>query len=99
MLIFYGQSVRTSCKLRQIDAQIFARRQTIRKERPTMTSNSYRTTAKIYQFPAGGRASRPVDAHLGLPKTNLPASDTGACAAKIVYGGGWYHDEAIQDAA
>lgn len=63
-----------------------------------MTSNSLRTTAKIYQFPAGGRASRPVEPHLGLPKADRPAAAPDVRAAKIVYGAGWYHDEAIQDA-
>lgn len=63
-----------------------------------MTSNSLRTTAKIYQFPAGGRASRSVEPHLGLPTADRAASAPDARATKIVYGSGWYHDEAIQDA-
>ena len=64
-----------------------------------MTSNSHRTTAKIYQFPAGGRASRPVDSRQDLQQAGAIASIAPVHAAKIVYGGGWYHDEAIQDAA
>jgi hypothetical protein len=62
-----------------------------------MTSNSQRTTAKIYQFPAGGRASR-LDARVGLPKADLFA-EMERRAAKVVYGDSWYHDEAIQSAA
>ncbi len=63
-----------------------------------MTSNSQRTTAKIYQFPAGGRASRLADARVGLSKADLFA-DMERRAAKVVYGDSWYHDEAIQSAA
>jgi len=58
-----------------------------------MTANSHRETAKIYQFPAGGRVGvrdnrttiTPLDAVVPVR------------APKVVFGSGWYHEEAIQD--
>jgi len=50
-------------------------------------------TAKIYQFPLRGRTTSNngrVDARV---QPDRAAADTPA----IVYGGGWYHDAAIED--
>jgi hypothetical protein len=57
-----------------------------------MTANSNRGSAKIYQFPAGGRTglvgrgydARAVEKFVGSRTTNV------AC------GGAWYHEEAMQ---
>jgi len=49
-------------------------------------------TAKIYEFPAGGRAS---------PNRSAKRSAARPASAKIVraeYGGAWYHEAAIKDA-
>ncbi|MBS0535518.1 MAG: DUF2735 domain-containing protein [Proteobacteria bacterium] len=54
-----------------------------------MTANVPRETATIYQFPVGGRAG--LTRHAGYEKPDaLPT---------IAYGGSWYHDEAIREAA
>lgn len=59
-----------------------------------MTTSVHRESAKIYQFPvrvhatAGGRRDE------GKPVANL----TSPRVAKAVFGSGWYHDAAIQDA-
>jgi hypothetical protein len=57
-----------------------------------MTGNSQRESAKIYQFPKGGRAGLEAErAALRQPiEPMLPR-------AKVVYGAGWYHDEAVRD--
>ncbi len=52
-------------------------------------------SARIFQFPAGGRASlagRRYDAAKAV--TDLASSR----ASEIVVGGAWYHDAAIQEA-
>lgn len=59
-----------------------------------MTSISNRETAKIYQFPAGGRAAIRSGRPLVKPIDELQA----AAASKAVVGGSWYHEEAIRDA-
>ena len=55
-----------------------------------MPMNTPRESATIYQFPVGGRAG-------------LTASRTGqdrhAEIPTIAFGGSWYHDEAIREAA
>lgn len=60
-----------------------------------MTEISPRQSAKIYQFPVGGRAA--------LKRSSEEASITEAVAPEqapaIVYGSGWYHDAAVQEAA
>jgi hypothetical protein len=53
-----------------------------------MTTDLHRPTAKIYPFPAGGRAGQ-----AGRPVA--PAASPQACAA----GSGWYHEAAIQEEA
>ena len=53
-----------------------------------MTTNQTRETATIYQFPVGGRAGL-VGHRKAVDQTAAPA---------IVFGGSWYHEEAIRDA-
>jgi hypothetical protein len=47
-------------------------------------------SAKIYQFPVGGRRALP-----GYRADNKPASDQGAPRIAIT---GWYHEAAIEEA-
>jgi hypothetical protein len=60
-----------------------------------MTANSFQGSAKIYQFPAGGRA--------GLEGRRYEAKPAGDFAslrvATVTSGSAWYHEEAIQEAA
>jgi hypothetical protein len=58
-----------------------------------MTTSVDRGSAKIYQFPARGRTT--AGGYLAETK---PAADAASPRAKIVWGSGWYHDAAIQDA-
>jgi hypothetical protein len=55
-----------------------------------MTSMSDRGSAKIYQFPVGGRSASRASraAVVELTAANLP---------KIEFGGSWYHDAAIEE--
>lgn len=57
-------------------------------------SNIQAATAKIYQFPVGGRA--------GLAGTSAPLSKLEemerAAATRIAVGGSWYHDVAVHEA-
>jgi hypothetical protein len=57
-----------------------------------MSEATQRQSAKIYQFPAGGRAALNV-------KRESASATTAATGTRIVYGSGWYHDDAIQEAA
>ena len=55
-----------------------------------MTSNHQRESARIYQFPVGGRAGlagRYETARQAAPRYN-----------EIAVGGSWYHEEAIREA-
>lgn len=56
-----------------------------------MTTNALRETATIYQFPVGGRA--------GLTRGGLDKARGPESLPTIAYGGSWYHDEAIREAA
>ena len=50
-------------------------------------------SAKIYQFPAGGRAAfggRRFD-------ETKTSTDLGARVSETVFGGAWYHEAAIQE--
>ncbi|MGE3231496.1 MAG: DUF2735 domain-containing protein [Hyphomicrobium sp.] len=58
-----------------------------------MTENAPRDSAKIYQFPAGGRAAlsklrEDRDAIAERMAARLP---------RVALGSGWYHEEAIQE--
>jgi hypothetical protein len=55
-----------------------------------MPTNAPRETATIYQFPVGGRA--------GLARRS-PEAARFADLPTVSYGSGWYHDEAIREAA
>ncbi len=61
-----------------------------------MTKNSHRPSAKIYQFPAGGRA-----ALIGAREAARPAVDAKHDRmVKVVVGSGcWYHEAAVEEAA
>ncbi|MEG6510021.1 DUF2735 domain-containing protein [Methyloligella sp. 2.7D] len=58
-----------------------------------MTANSPRESAKIIQFPTGGRAA--LGRHTATNQTEDFATTR---VAKVASGGAWYHDEAIRDA-
>jgi Protein of unknown function (DUF2735) len=59
-----------------------------------MSEDTQRKSAKIYQFPAGGRA-----ALSGAREMTKPASDVKAPpAVRVVFGSSWYHEAAVQEA-
>ena len=57
-----------------------------------MTTNG---SAKIYQFPARGRFAANLHREDAKPVANLVPSQV----VEVVASSGWYHDEAIQEAA
>jgi uncharacterized protein DUF2735 len=59
-----------------------------------MTANSNRGSAKIYQFPAGGRAGLAGRNDAARPVAEFAPSRV----AKVASGSAWYHEEAVQDA-
>jgi uncharacterized protein DUF2735 len=59
-----------------------------------MTANSHRGSAKIYQFPAGGRAGLGSRGDAARPVAEFAASRV----AKVASGSAWYHEEAVQSA-
>jgi hypothetical protein len=59
-----------------------------------MTSIARPETAKIYQFPAGGRAAL----RTGRPVVKQQIDEMQVAAAtRAVIGGSWYHEEAIRE--
>jgi len=54
-------------------------------------------SATIYQFPARGRFAVSAQSDQPGTATNVTSMSMSP-RAKIVFGSGWYHDEAIQDA-
>jgi Protein of unknown function (DUF2735) len=64
------------------------------QETKKMTTNFDRGSATVYQFPARGRFAE----NGRREETNAAANASVPQAAKIVFGSGWYHDEAIQEA-
>jgi Protein of unknown function (DUF2735) len=59
-----------------------------------MTENSHRLTAKIYQFPMGGRSGIPA-----RRETYKPAAEViPEVSARVAIGGSWYHEEAVREA-
>jgi hypothetical protein len=59
-----------------------------------MNTNFAQATAKIYQFPVGGRAA------IG-PRQNAPKSTIDITTPRVneaVCGSGWYHEAAIEEA-
>ncbi len=60
-----------------------------------MTENANRETAKIYQFPAGGRTGLAVRREGATTVHALKSAQ----AATAISTGSWYHDAAIEEAA
>jgi hypothetical protein len=60
-----------------------------------MSEAIQRQSAKIYQFPAGGRAASSIKREPASAATSAKV----ATGSRIVFGSGWYHDDAIQEAA
>jgi hypothetical protein len=59
-----------------------------------MDTTLHRETAKIYQFPAGGRIAYNANRRTAQASEALSS----ARLAKVVYGGSMYHEAAIEDA-
>ena len=59
-----------------------------------MTANSFQGSAKIYQFPAGGRAGLSGHRHQAKPAEDLAA----VRVPRVSSGSAWYHEEAIREA-
>jgi hypothetical protein len=59
-----------------------------------MTANFYRESAKIYQFPAGGRSALGGHRHEVKPAADFTAPRV----ANVALGSAWYHEAAIEDA-
>jgi hypothetical protein len=60
-----------------------------------MTENAPRESAKIYEFPIGGRAGLAIRRSGGATVSTLKPAQTVAAVA----GGSWYHDDAIRQDA
>jgi hypothetical protein len=58
-----------------------------------MTEDLHRPSAKIYQFPAGGRSALG-----GRRDVATPAEEFAAPRVTKAVSSAWYHDEAIQEA-
>jgi hypothetical protein len=63
-----------------------------------MTTELYRGSAKIYQFPAGGRATFGARGEQAADSRFAPNLSP-VSASKTTFGGAWYHEAAIQDEA
>lgn len=59
-----------------------------------MTENTHRVTAKIYQFPSGGRDG-PNARHEALTPVSEVILEV---TAKVAIGGSWYHEKAVREA-
>jgi len=59
-----------------------------------MTANSFEGSAKIYQFPAGGRASLDGRRHQAKPADDFAALRV----PRVTSGSAWYHEAAIREA-
>ena len=57
-----------------------------------MTTSHDRVSAVIYEFPVRGRFAKPSQ-HNEMAAANVLSSRV----AKISYGSGWYHDQAIEE--
>jgi hypothetical protein len=64
------------------------------KRDATMTTNIYGGTAKIYRFPAGGRAGIGERREQVKPIADVKSQQF----ADAADGSGWYHEAAIQEA-
>ena len=64
-----------------------------------MTTQLQRPTAKIYAFPAGGRAPPKGYRTRAMPSPHVASLRAAAePAPHIVYGSRWYHQEAVDEA-
>jgi hypothetical protein len=59
-----------------------------------MNRNVNQGSARIYQFPAGGRAAL---GGLRSGEINATADQKSQPGAEIISASGWYHEEAIRD--
>jgi hypothetical protein len=59
-----------------------------------MNSSLNHGSAKIYQFPAGGRAALGARRH---DESNPPVDQGSSQVSAAAFGGGWYHEAAIQE--
>jgi Protein of unknown function (DUF2735) len=59
-----------------------------------MTARSFEGTAKIYQFPTGGRAGQGGRRNQVIPANDYPMPRH----ATVASGSAWYHEEAIREA-
>jgi len=59
-----------------------------------MTTQLHRPTAKIYAFPAGGRAGRSGR----RPGAKTPAPQTSPLVTEAEFGSCWYHEAAVEEA-
>jgi hypothetical protein len=57
-----------------------------------MTANLYQGSAKIYQFPVGGRAALASRRDVTNTAETFPTSRF----VKVASGSAWYHEEAVQ---
>jgi hypothetical protein len=55
-----------------------------------VSTNLNQESARIYQFPVGGRAGLP-----GYRDPVQPAEATSACISKAVTSSSWYHEAAV----
>jgi hypothetical protein len=56
-----------------------------------MATSTHRESAKVYEFPAGGRAIRNGSSARVLPQMTAPK------LAEVEYGNCWYHDAAVDE--
>ncbi|MGA9089685.1 MAG: DUF2735 domain-containing protein [Bradyrhizobium sp.] len=59
-----------------------------------MNTTSNHGSAKIYQFPAGGRAALGVRRHEETKAASVPSPSR---VSEAACGGSWYHEAAIED--
>jgi hypothetical protein len=59
-----------------------------------MTETAIRSTAKIYEFPRGGRAALHGQRLVKTAAAIIPVRRAG----RVEFGASWYHEAAIQDA-
>lgn len=57
-----------------------------------MNTGLNRGTARIYQFPVGGRATGSQIRH-----EETPSADPATAVSDVACGSGWYHEAAIQE--
>ena len=58
-----------------------------------MNTGLHRGTARIYQFPAGGRAAGGQH-----PREETGSAGLATRVSEVACGSGWYHEAAIQEA-